>query len=195
MARAARPFWPTPRPIGTDQGGWPTCWEPTCRPSALQIRYIQRASLTIRLELVRIDRQGDKLVRVPDVNCRGVSVCVEALSLTTAGTCRVRHQPRRYRAQRQPCPCSTWRRPFGAGGQLRGVVVVRGGAVPAQLQRRVAHPLRVLSEQPLGRLFSAPDAMQTFGLTGASIHPGSRFRRWPRWSMAAPKRRYSARHR
>ena len=128
-------------------------------PAYLQIRFISASDYG--LELVRIDRQGDKLVRIPDDLLQEKShfpFVFEALSLPDGevyvSEFGINHEDA---AQDAAVPVFNMASPVVQAGQLRGVVVVRGGcAVFAQLQRSLAYALRVLSGQPLGRFSGAP---------------------------------------
>ena len=104
---------------------------------------------------MRIDRQGDKLVRVPDDQLQEKShfpFVFEALSLPDGevyvSEFGINHEDA---AQEAAVPVFNMASPVVQGAAAgRGGGAGGGGAVPAQLQRRAAHPLRVLSEQPLG---------------------------------------------
>ena len=84
---------------------------------------------------MRIDRQGDKLVRVPDDQLQEKShfpFVFEALSLPDGGVYvsefGINHEDA---AQEAAVPVFNMASPVVQGGQLRGVVVVRVAAAPS----------------------------------------------------------------
>lgn len=136
-------------------------------PAYLQIRYISASDYG--LELVRIDRQGDKLVRVPDDLLQEKShfpFVFEALSLPDGevyvSEFGINHEDA---AQEAAVPVFNMASPVVQAGQLRGVVVVRVAAAPFLHNFNAALPIPYgfYLTNRWGDFLVHPDAMQTFG--------------------------------
>ncbi len=136
-------------------------------PAYLQIRYISASDYG--LELVRIDRQGDKLVRVPDDLLQEkshVPFVFEALSLPDGevyvSEFGINHEDA---AQEAAVPVFNMASPVVQGGQLRGVVVVRVAAAPFlhNFNAALPTPYGFYLSNRWGDFLVHPDAMQTFG--------------------------------
>ena len=136
-------------------------------PAYLQIRYISASDYG--LELVRIDRQGDKLVRVPDVQLQEKShfpFVFEALSLPDGevyvSEFGINHEDA---AQEAAVPVFNMASPVVQGGQLRGVVVVRVAAAPFlhNFNAALPTPYGFYLSNRWGDFLVHPDATQTFG--------------------------------
>ena len=136
-------------------------------PAYLQIRYISAGDYG--LELVRIDRQGDKLVRVPDDQLQEKShfpFVFEALSLPDGevyvSEFGINHEDA---AQEAAVPVFNMASPVVQGGQLRGVVVVRVAAAPFlhNFNAALPTPYGFYLSNRWGDFLVHPDATQTFG--------------------------------
>ena len=136
-------------------------------PAYLQIRYISASDYG--LELVRIDRQGDKLVRVPDDQLQEKShfpFVFEALSLPDGevyvSEFGINHEDA---AQEAAVPVFNMASPVVQGGQLRGVVVVRVAAAPFlhNFNAALPTPYGFYLSNRWGDFLVHPDATQTFG--------------------------------
>lgn len=136
-------------------------------PAYLQIRYISASDYG--LELVRIDRQGDKLVRVPDDQLQEKShfpFVFEALSLPDGevyvSEFGINHEDA---AQEAAVPVFNMASPVVQGGQLRGVVVVRVAAAPFlhNFNAALPTPYGFYLSNRWGDFLVHPDAAQTFG--------------------------------
>ena len=136
-------------------------------PAYLQIRFISASDYG--LELVRIDRQGDKLVRVPDDQLQEKShfpFVFEALSLPDGevyvSEFGINHEDA---AQEAAVPVFNMASPVVQAGQLRGVVVVRVAAAPFLHNFNAALPIPYgfYLTNRWGDFLVHPDAMQTFG--------------------------------
>ena len=136
-------------------------------PAYLQIRYISASDYG--LELVRIDRQGDKLVRVPDDQLQVKShfpFVFEALSLPDGevyvSEFGINHEDA---AQEAAVPVFNMASPVVQAGQLRGVVVVRVAAAPFlhNFNAALPTPYGFYLSNRWGDLLVHPDATQTFG--------------------------------
>lgn len=136
-------------------------------PAYLQIRYISASDYG--LELVRIDRQGDKLVRVPDDLLQEKShfpFVFEALSLPDGevyvSEFGINHEDA---AQEAAVPVFNMASPVVQGGQLRGVVVVRVAAAPFlhNFNAALPTPYGFYLSNRWGDFLVHPDATQTFG--------------------------------
>ena len=136
-------------------------------PAYLQIRYISAGDYG--LELVRIDRQGDKLVRVPDDQLQEKShfpFVFEALSLPDGevyvSEFGINHEDA---AQEAAVPVFNMASPVVQAGQLRGVVVVRVAAAPFlhNFNAALPTPYGFYLSNRWGDFLMHPDAMQTFG--------------------------------
>ncbi|PVY92685.1 diguanylate cyclase (GGDEF)-like protein [Acidovorax sp. 99] len=136
-------------------------------PAYLQIRFISASDYG--LELVRIDRQGDKLVRVPDDQLQEKShfpFVFEALSLPDGGgyvsEFGINHEDA---AQEAAVPVFNMASPVVQGGQLRGVVVVRVAAAPFlhNFNAALPTPYGFYLSNRWGDFLVHPDAAQTFG--------------------------------
>ncbi len=136
-------------------------------PAYLQIRYISASDYG--LELVRIDRQGDKLVRVPDDQLQEKShfpFVFEALSLPDGevyvSEFGINHEDA---AQEAAVPVFNMASPVVQAGQLRGVVVVRVAAAPFlhNFNAALPTPYGFYLSNRWGDLLVHPDATQTFG--------------------------------
>lgn len=136
-------------------------------PAYLQIRYISASDYG--LELVRIDRQGDKLVRVPDDLLQEKShfpFVFEALSLPDGevyvSEFGINHEDA---AQEAAVPVFNMASPVVQAGQLRGVVVVRVAAAPFlhNFNAALPTPYGFYLTNRWGDFLVHPDAMQTFG--------------------------------
>lgn len=136
-------------------------------PAYLQIRFISASDYG--LELVRIDRQGDKLVRVPDDQLQEKShfpFVFEALSLPDGevyvSEFGINHEDA---AQEAAVPVFNMASPVVLGGQLRGVVVVRVAAAPFlhNFNAALPTPYGFYLSNRWGDFLVHPDATQTFG--------------------------------
>ncbi|WP_291434412.1 diguanylate cyclase [Acidovorax sp.] len=136
-------------------------------PAYLQIRFISASDYG--LELVRIDRQGDKLVRVPDDQLQEKShfpFVFEALSLPDGevyvSEFGINHEDA---AQEAAVPVFNMASPVVQGGQLRGVVVVRVAAAPFlhNFNAALPTPYGFYLSNRWGDFLVHPDAAQTFG--------------------------------
>ena len=136
-------------------------------PAYLQIRYISAGDYG--LELVRIDRQGDKLVRVPDDQLQEKShfpFVFEALSLPDGevyvSEFGINHEDA---AQEAAVPVFNMASPVVQAGQLRGVVVVRVAAAPFlhNFNAALPTPYGFYLSNRWGDFLVHPDATQTFG--------------------------------
>ena len=136
-------------------------------PAYLQIRFISASDYG--LELVRIDRQGDKLVRVPDDQLQEKShfpFVFEALSLPDGevyvSEFGINHEDA---AQEAAVPVFNMASPVVQGGQLRGVVVVRVAAAPFlhNFNAALPTPYGFYLSNRWGDFLVHPDATQTFG--------------------------------
>ena len=136
-------------------------------PAYLQIRFISASDYG--LELVRIDRQGDKLVRVPDDLLQEKShfpFVFEALSLPDGevyvSEFGINHEDA---AQEAAVPVFNMASPVVQGGQLRGVVVVRVAAAPFlhNFNAALPTPYGFYLSNRWGDFLVHPDATQTFG--------------------------------
>ncbi len=136
-------------------------------PAYLQIRFISASDYG--LELVRIDRQGDKLVRVPDDQLQEKShfpFVFEALSLPDGevyvSEFGINHEDA---AQEAAVPVFNMASPVVQAGQLRGVVVVRVAAAPFLHNFNAALPIPYgfYLTNRWGDFLVHPDATQTFG--------------------------------
>lgn len=136
-------------------------------PAYLQIRYISASDYG--LELVRIDRQGDKLVRVPDDQLQEKShfpFVFEALSLPDGevyvSEFGINHEDA---AQEAAVPVFNMASPVVQAGQLRGVVVVRVAAAPFlhNFNAALPTPYGFYLSNRWGDFLVHPDATQTFG--------------------------------
>ncbi|WP_238990705.1 GGDEF domain-containing protein [Acidovorax sp. ST3] len=136
-------------------------------PAYLQIRYISASDYG--LELVRIDRQGDKLVRVPDDQLQEKShfpFVFEALSLPDGevyvSEFGINHEDA---AQEAALPVFNVASPVVQAGQLRGVVVVRVAAAPFlhNFNAALPTPYGFYLSNRWGDFLVHPDATQTFG--------------------------------
>ena len=136
-------------------------------PANLQIRYISAGDYG--LELVRIDRQGDKLVRVPDDQLQEKShfpFVFEALSLPDGevyvSEFGINHEDA---AQEAAVPVFNMASPVVQAGQLRGVVVVRVAAAPFlhNFNAALPTPYGFYLSNRWGDFLVHPDATQTFG--------------------------------
>lgn len=136
-------------------------------PAYLQIRYISAGDYG--LELVRIDRQDDKLVRVPDDQLQEKShfpFVFEALSLPDGevyvSEFGINHEDA---AQEAAVPVFNMASPVVQGGQLRGVVVVRVAAAPFlhNFNAALPTPYGFYLSNRWGDFLVHPDATQTFG--------------------------------
>lgn len=136
-------------------------------PAYLQIRYISASDYG--LELVRIDRQGDKLVRVPDDQLQEKShfpFVFEALSLPDGevyvSEFGINHEDA---AQEAAVPVFNMASPVVQAGQLRGVVVVRVVAAPFlhNFNAALPTPYGFYLSNRWGDFLVHPDATQTFG--------------------------------
>jgi len=136
-------------------------------PAYLQIRYISAGDYG--LELVRIDRQGDKLVRVPDDQLQEKShfpFVFEALSLPDGevyvSEFGINHEDA---AQEAAVPVFNMASPVVQAGQLRGVVVVRVAAAPFlhNFNAALPTPYGLYLSNRWGDFLMHPDATQTFG--------------------------------
>lgn len=136
-------------------------------PAYLQIRYISASDYG--LELVRIDRQGDKLVRVPDDLLQEKShfpFVFEALSLPDGevyvSEFGINHEDA---AQEAAVPVFNMASPVVQAGQLRGVVVVRVAAAPFlhNFNAALPTPYGFYLSNRWGDFLVHPDATQTFG--------------------------------
>ncbi|PUA99673.1 diguanylate cyclase (GGDEF)-like protein [Acidovorax sp. 107] len=136
-------------------------------PSYLQIRFI--SAKDYGLELVRIDRQGDKLVRVPDDLLQEKShfpFVFEALSLPDGevyvSEFGINHEDA---AQEAAVPVFNMASPVVQAGQLRGVVVVRVAAAPFlhNFNAALPTPYGFYLGNRWGDFLVHPDAAQTFG--------------------------------
>ena len=136
-------------------------------PAYLQIRYISASDYG--LELVRIDRQGDKLVRVPDDQLQEKShfpFVFEALSLPDGevyvSEFGINHEDA---AQEAAVPVFNMASPVVQAGQLRGVVVVRVAAAPFlhNFNAALPTPYGLYLSNRWGDFLVHPDATQTFG--------------------------------
>nr|WP_296340065.1 diguanylate cyclase [uncultured Acidovorax sp.] len=136
-------------------------------PAYLQIRYISAGDYG--LELVRIDRQGDKLVRVPDDQLQEKShfpFVFEALSLPDGevyvSEFGINHEDA---AQEAAVPVFNMASPVVQAGQLRGVVVVRVAAAPFlhNFNAALPTPYGFYLSNRWGDFLVHPDAAQTFG--------------------------------
>ena len=136
-------------------------------PAYLQIRYISASDYG--LELVRIDRQGDKLVRVPDDQLQEKAhfpFVFEALSLPDGevyvSEFGINHEDA---AQEAAVPVFNMASPVVQAGQLRGVVVVRVAAAPFlhNFNAALPTPYGLYLSNRWGDFLMHPDAMQTFG--------------------------------
>ncbi len=136
-------------------------------PAYLQIRYISASDYG--LELVRIDRQGDKLVRVPDDQLQEKAhfpFVFEALSLPDGevyvSEFGINHEDA---AQEAAVPVFNMASPVVQGGQLRGVVVVRVAAAPFlhNFNAALPTPYGFYLSNRWGDFLVHPDATQTFG--------------------------------
>jgi len=136
-------------------------------PAYLQIRYISAGDYG--LELVRIDRRGDKLVRVPDDQLQEKShfpFVFEALSLTDGevyvSEFGINHEDA---AQEAAVPVFNMASPVVQAGQLRGVVVVRVAAAPFlhNFNAALPTPYGFYLSNRWGDFLVHPDATQTFG--------------------------------
>ena len=136
-------------------------------PAYLQIRYISASDYG--LELVRIDRQGDELVRVPDDQLQEKShfpFVFEALSLPDGevyvSEFGINHEDA---AQEAAVPVFNMASPVVQGGQLRGVVVVRVAAAPFlhNFNAALPTPYGFYLSNRWGDFLVHPDATQTFG--------------------------------
>jgi len=136
-------------------------------PAYLQIRFISASDYG--LELVRIDRQGDKLVRVPDDQLQEKShfpFVFEALSLPDGevyvSEFGINHEDA---AQDAAVPVFNMASPVVQGGQLRGVVVVRVAAAPFlhNFNAALPTPYGFYLSNRWGDFLVHPDATQTFG--------------------------------
>ncbi len=136
-------------------------------PAYLQIRFISASDYG--LELVRIDRQGDKLVRVPDDQLQEKShfpFVFEALSLPDGevyvSEFGINHEDA---AQEGAVPVFNMASPVVQGGQLRGVVVVRVAAAPFlhNFNAALPTPYGFYLSNRWGDFLVHPDAAQTFG--------------------------------
>ena len=136
-------------------------------PAYLQIRYISASDYG--LELVRIDRQGDKLVRVPDDQLQEKShfpFVFEALSLPDGevyvSEFGINHEDA---AQQAAVPVFNMASPVVQAGQSRGVVVVRVAAAPFlhNFNAALPTPYGFYLSNRWGDFLVHPDATQTFG--------------------------------
>lgn len=136
-------------------------------PAYLQVRFISASDYG--LELVRIDRQGDKLVRVPDDLLQEKShfpFVFEALSLPDGevyvSEFGINHEDA---AQEAAVPVFNMASPVVQGGQLRGVVVVRVAAAPFlhNFNAALPTPYGFYLSNRWGDFLVHPDAAQTFG--------------------------------
>jgi len=136
-------------------------------PAYLQIRFISASDYG--LELVRIDRQGDKLVRVPDDQLQEKShfpFVFEALSLPDGevyvSEFGINHEDA---AQETAVPVFNMASPVVQAGQLRGVVVVRVAAAPFlhNFNAALPTPYGFYLSNRWGDFLVHPDAAQTFG--------------------------------
>jgi len=136
-------------------------------PAYLQIRFISASDYG--LELVRIDRQGDKLVRVPDDQLQEKShfpFVFEALSLPDGevyvSEFGINHEDA---AQEAAVPVFNMASPVVQAGQLRGVVVVRVAAAPFlhNFNAALPTPYGFYLSNRWGDFLVHPDATQTFG--------------------------------
>jgi diguanylate cyclase (GGDEF)-like protein len=136
-------------------------------PAYLQVRFISASDY--ELELVRIDRQGDKLVRVPDDLLQEKShfpFVFEALSLPDGevyvSEFGINHEDA---AQEAAVPVFNMASPVVQGGQLRGVVVVRVAAAPFlhNFNAALPTPYGFYLSNRWGDFLVHPDAAQTFG--------------------------------
>ncbi len=136
-------------------------------PAYLQIRYISAGDYG--LELVRIDRQGDKLVRVSDDQLQEKShfpFVFEALSLPDGevyvSEFGINHEDA---AQEAAVPVFNMASPVVQAGQLRGVVVVRVAAAPFlhNFNAALPTPYGFYLSNRWGDFLVHPDATQTFG--------------------------------
>ena len=136
-------------------------------PAYLQIRYISASDYG--LELVRIDRQSDKLVRVPDDQLQEKShfpFVFEALSLPDGevyvSEFGINHEDA---AQEAAVPVFNMASPVVQAGQLRGVVVVRVAAAPFlhNFNAALPTPYGFYLSNRWGDFLVHPDATQTFG--------------------------------
>lgn len=136
-------------------------------PSYLQIRFI--SAKDYGLELVRIDRQGDKLVRVPDDLLQEKShfpFVFEALGLPDGevyvSEFGINHEDA---AQDATVPVFNMASPVVQAGQLRGVVVVRVAAAPFlhNFNAALPTPYGFYLGNRWGDFLVHPDATQTFG--------------------------------
>lgn len=136
-------------------------------PAYLQIRYISASDYG--LELVRIDRQSDKLVRVPDDLLQEKShfpFVFEALSLPDGevyvSEFGINHEDA---AQEAAVPVFNMASPVVQAGQLRGVVVVRVAAAPFlhNFNAALPTPYGFYLSNRWGDFLVHPDATQTFG--------------------------------
>jgi len=118
---------------------------------------------------VRIDRQGDKLVRVPDDQLQEKShfpFVFEALSLPDGevyvSEFGINHEDA---AQEAAVPVFNMASPVVQGGQLRGVVVVRVAAAPflQNFNAALPTPYGFYLSNRWGDFLVHPDAAQTFG--------------------------------
>ena len=118
---------------------------------------------------MRIDRQGDKLVRVPDDQLQEKShfpFVFEALSLPDGevyvSEFGINHEDA---AQEAAVPVFNMASPVVQGGQLRGVVVVRVAAAPFlhNFNAALPTPYGFYLSNRWGDFLMHPDAMQTFG--------------------------------
>lgn len=136
-------------------------------PAYLQIRFI--SATDYGLELVRIERQGDTLVRVPDDLLQEKShfpFVFEALRLPDGevyvSEFGINHEDV---AQGAAVPVFNMASPVVQAGQLRGVVVVRVAAAPFlhNFNAALPTPYGFYLSNRWGDLLVHPDATQTFG--------------------------------
>lgn len=136
-------------------------------PSYLQIRLI--GAQDYGLELVRMDRQGDTLVRASDDELQEKShfpFVFETLALSPGevyvSEFGINHEGA---AQHDMLPVFSMASPVVRGGQVRGVVVVRVAAQPflRNFNTALPAPYGFFLSNRWGDFLAHPDATQTFG--------------------------------